>query len=146
MQKTVLLLLVLISSIILLAKPLVKHSDKIVVPVIDDHNKALPYATVELLRGDDSALVKTGITDSLGLVIFEQVRNGLYFVRVSRVNYSPQHTSLFQLPFTEAGGHIPTIVLIPAPASLQEVSVSAKKPFIQQLPGKTIINVDAANN
>jgi len=30
------------------------------------------------------------------------------------------------------------------PASLQEVSVSAKKPFIQQVPGKTIINVDAA--
>ena len=144
MQKTVLLVLVLISSTILLAQPLVKHSDKIVVPVIDDHNKVLPYATVELLRGNDSVLVKAGITDSLGLVIFEQISNGIYFIRVTRVNYSPQHTPLFQLPLTESSGQIPAIVLIPAPASLQEVSVSAKKPFIQQVPGKTIINVDAA--
>jgi iron complex outermembrane recepter protein len=36
------------------------------------------------------------------------------------------------------------VVLQPVTISLQGVTVIAKKPFIQQLPGKTVVNVDAA--
>ena len=35
-------------------------------------------------------------------------------------------------------------MLEPAPVALKGVTITAKKPFIQQLPGKTIINVDAS--
>jgi iron complex outermembrane recepter protein len=142
MQKIVLLIVAFISATILLAQPGFKHIDKIIVPVVNEQKKALQYATVELLRGKDSVLVKAGITDSLGLAIFEQINNGVYLIRVSIVNYLPQHTPLFQLPFTESNGQLPTIVLGPATA-LQGVIVTAKRPFIQQLPGKTIVNVDA---
>ena len=144
MQKTVLLILFLISPINLLAQPEARHIDKIIVPVVNEQKKALPYVTVELLRGKDSVLVKAGITDSSGFAIFEQVNNGVYLIRISMVNYTPQHSALFQLPLTESSGQLSAIVLKPAAASLQEVTVTAKKPFIQQLPGKTIVNVDAA--
>ncbi|MEP7373355.1 MAG: outer membrane beta-barrel protein [Chitinophagaceae bacterium] len=144
MQKIILLILILLSVTTLLAQPEVRHIDKIIIPVVNEQKKALPFATVELLRGKDSVLVKSGITDSSGLVIFEQVNNGVYLIRVSIVNYSTQHTTLFQLPLAESSGQLPNIVLEPAVASLQEVTVTAKKPFIQQLPGKTIVNVDAS--
>ena len=127
----------------MLAQPEAKHIDKIIVPVVNEQKKALPYATVELLRGKDSLLVKASITDSSGLAVFEQVNDGVYLIRVSIVNYAPQHTSLFQLPLTESSGQLPAVVLEPATTSLQGVTVTARKPFIQQLPGKTIINVDA---
>lgn len=143
MQKIVLLILCLISTIILPAQPEAKYLNKVIIPVVDEQKKALPYATVELLRGKDSLLVKAGITDSSGLAVFGRVDDGVYLVRVSIVNYAPQYTGIFQLPLTEPGGQLPAIVLEPVTASLQGVTVIARKPFIQQLPGKTIINVDA---
>ena len=93
MQKTVLIILCLISTSILSAQPEARHIDKITVPVVNEQKKALPYATVELLRGKDSVLVKASITDSSGLAIFEQVNDGVYLIRVSIVNYTPQHTA-----------------------------------------------------
>lgn len=126
------------------AQPSLKPVDKIIVPVINDQRVALPHATVELLRGKDSALVKAGITDSLGYVVFDQVNSGVYLLRVSMVNYAVQHSALFQLPSAESNGQLQPVVLQPVTTSLQGVTVIAKKPFIQQLPGKTVVNVDAA--
>jgi len=42
-----------------------------------------------------------------------------------------------------AGATTDTIVLQPVAGILKDVTVTAKKPFIQQLPDKTIVNVDA---
>lgn len=126
------------------AQPALRPVDKIIVPVINDQRVALPHATVELLRGKDSALVKAGITDSLGYVVFDQVNSGVYLLRVSMVNYAVQHSALFQLPSAESNGQLQPVVLQPVTISLQGVTVIAKKPFIQQLPGKTVVNVDAA--
>lgn len=126
------------------AQPALKPVDKIIVPVINDQRIALPHATVELLRGKDSVLVKADITDSLGYAVFDQVNSGVYLLRVSMVNYAVQHTALFQLPSPESNGQLQPVVLQPVTTSLQGVTVVAKKPFIQQLPGKTVVNVDAA--
>ena len=95
------------------------------------------------MSGKDSVLIKAAITDSLGFAVFEKVGEGIYLFRVSIVNYNIQHTALFQMPL-ESDGQFPAIVLEPASVLLKGVTVSAKKPFIQQLPGKTVINVDAA--
>lgn len=126
------------------AQPALKPVDKIIVPVINDQRIALPNATVELLREKDSVLVKAGITDSLGYVVFDQVNNGVYLLRISMVNYVVQYSTLFQVPSAESNGQIQPVVLQPVTTSLQGVTVIAKKPFIQQLPGKTVVNVDAA--
>ena len=95
----------------------------------------MPHATVELLRGNDSVLVKAGITDSLGLAIFEQVNNGVYLLRVSIVNYQRTIVILFQLPLAESSGQIPAIVLEPAAASLQGVTVLCQKTFYTTIAG-----------
>ena len=143
MQKITLLILTLILVHSLFAQPDASKNDKIIVPVVNENRVAVSYATVELLRAKDSVLVKAGITDSLGIAVFQQIPGGIYLFRVSSASYNPKYTSLFQLPVNDPGEQIPVVVLEPASASLQEVTVLSKKPFIQQLPGKTIVNVDA---
>lgn len=143
MPKNILFAIATITTNIVFAQPDATNADKLIVPVVNNQQVAIASATVELLRGKDSILVKAGITDSLGITVFQQIIPGTYLLRVSSVSYTPQYTELIQLPLNEQGGQLPPIVLQTVPALLQEVTVLSKKPFIQQLPGKTIINVDA---
>ncbi len=125
------------------SQPAMLGIDKLIIPVVNEKQVPVQSATVELLRASDSVLVKAGITDSMGLAIFQQVSSGTYLVRVSSINYNSVYTTVFQIPLNESGSQLPTILLNQATASLQGVTVTTRKPFIQQLPGKTIINVDA---
>ena len=117
---------------------------RIEVPVVDDQKAAIPFATVELLRYNDSAVVVTSITDSSGLVVFENIPIGQYRIRVSMVNRLTQYSGIIQLPLPENERRLQAIVLPLTKNMLQEVTVTGRKPFIQQLADKTIINVEAS--
>jgi len=117
---------------------------RIEVPVIDDQKAAIPFATVELLRYNDSAIVATSITDSTGIVVFENISMGQYRIRVSMVNKVTQYSGLIQLPLPENEKRLQAIVLPASKGMLQEVTVTGRKPFIQQLADKTVINVEAS--
>ena len=144
MRGILLVLIVFFSTLKIAAQPPVKPGDKIIVPVTNAQRAAIANATVELLRASDLALVKVGITDSTGMATFEQVNDGVYLLRVTVVNYQPQYSNPVQIPLTTSAEQIPPIILEPSPIALKEVTVTSRKPFIQQLPGKTIINVDAS--
>ena len=143
MARNILFAIAIIATHAVFAQPDATQADKLIVPVVNNQQLAIASATVELLRGKDSILIKAGITDSLGIVIFQQITSGIYLLRISSVNYTSLYTKLIPLPLNEQNGQLPAIILEPASASLQEVTILSKKPFIQQLPGKTIINVDA---
>ncbi len=144
MLKALILFISFFSVLIIAAQPSVKPGDKITVPVVNAQRAAMAQATVELLRASDSSLVKAAITDSSGVATFEKVNEGVYLFRVTVVNYQAQYSTLYQLPLAETAGQIPAIMVEPNSVALKGVTVIAKKPFIQQLPGKTIINVDAS--
>jgi iron complex outermembrane receptor protein len=116
---------------------------RIIVPVVNSQQVTLPHATVELLRSKDSSLVKAGITDSTGMAIFDNIPAGHYLCRISMVNYKVYYTATISFTPEENGSQIPPVVLQPTNTLLKEVTVSGRKPFIQQLPDKTIVNVDA---
>ncbi len=142
MKKIILLPVFIILTNYLVAQPPSPSAEKIIVPVINEQQAGMPNVTVELLRTKDSLLIKAGITDSLGIAEFQQIPAGSYLFRVSSVAYSTAYTSIINIPLAETTGISPIILKI-EPASLQGVTLLSKKPFIQQLPGKTIINVDA---
>ena len=144
MRRSVLVLISFFSILNVSAQPPIKPADKIIVPVTNVHRAAIANATVELLRASDSTLVKVGITDSTGIAIFEQVNDGVYLLRVTVVNYLPQYSSPVQIPHITAAEQIAPIILEQLSIALKQVTVTSRKPFIQQLPGRTIINVDAS--
>lgn len=139
MKRLVLLLFAACVTLAVTAQP--PAVGTLYVPVVNQQQGKLANATVELLRYVDSSLVKASITDSTGIAVFENMSSGTYLCRISLINYKPYYTA--PITFTE-DTKLPAVVLQPSTTLLKEVTVSARKPFIQQLPDKTIVNVDAS--
>ena len=113
---------------------------KIIVHVKDEKGVALENATVELLRATDSSLVKASITDRSGKTEIENVRYGSYLLKTTVVNFVMHYTNAFVVD--QATFESPSINLQRRNAELKEVVVSAKKPFIQKLTDRIVVNVD----
>lgn len=110
----------------------------------DASGKGLPAVSVSLLRAKDNALVKLAVTDKDGKYEFEQVAAGGYLLAASSVGYEKKNSS--SLTITQES---PTVVmdplqLIPAAKGMSEVTVTAKRPFIETKIDKTVVNVEAS--
>ncbi|MGB8193796.1 MAG: outer membrane beta-barrel protein [Chitinophagaceae bacterium] len=136
MQKIFILFLLLASGYAM-AQPVTSREIRVTVLAAD--KSALPHATVSLLK-TDSSLLRTGITDSAGLTVFNELAPGNYILRITRVNYQPQHTAIDLQQETAYSG---SITLLPATGMLKDVTVTARKPFVQILADKTVVNVEA---
>lgn len=142
MQKILFLALLLVSSI-------ASHAwnpppGKIVLKVVSDQKATLPNATVELLRQKDSVLVKTAITDTTGTIIFENLPVGEYICRVSMINFTTQLSPIVHIKEENPQPAVAPVILSSTTTTLKEVTVAARKPFIQQFPDKVVVNVDAS--
>jgi iron complex outermembrane receptor protein len=113
-------------------------SFKFLVTVTDQQLKPVEAATIILLK--DNKLIKAGISDAKGTVVFENIAAATYTFSIMHNAYSVQTTGAFDFPSTNSTN----IVLRSAATTLQEVSINSKKPLIQHTQGKTIVNVDAA--
>jgi iron complex outermembrane receptor protein len=110
--------------------------------VRDEQNKGLSSATVSLLKASDSSLVKIAVTDKSGLYEFISVKDGNYLVSVTSVGYNKSFSSHFAI--TSGDHKVPDQTLRAASSDLSNVTVTAKKPFIETKLDRTIINVDAS--
>lgn len=112
--------------------------------IIGENTKAIEAATVTLLRAGDSALIKSSASGKSGNFSFDNIAEGRYFVSVSAVAHQTAYSEIAEL--TAANTTI-TLKIIKLPASsksLGTVTVTAKKPLIEQRPGMTVLNVDAS--
>lgn len=107
--------------------------------VLNDKSQPAEGATVELLS--NTKLVKAAISDAKGMAIFENIAAGTYSFSISFSGYITKTTALINFPATI---NSTTVTIERAGSTLQGISVSGKKPFIQHSEGKTILNVDAA--
>ncbi|RYY30743.1 MAG: TonB-dependent receptor [Chitinophagaceae bacterium] len=109
--------------------------------VRDESSQPLNGATVELRRAIDSALVKSGFTDSSGQVIISHASNGKHFLLISMVNFEPRYSNIFETSAVPVV--LPDVVLTQRLGMLDQVTVSVKKPFVQLMADKTVVNVEA---
>ncbi len=114
---------------------------KISVTVVNPQSAPIENATAELRNAKDSSLVKTSLTDKTGLAEFDKVRFGDYFIKVSMVNYKPQ-VSTFSLKENQPTLQLPTISLAAGGNELAAVTVTGRKPFIQKLSDRIVVNVE----
>ncbi|MBL7746506.1 MAG: TonB-dependent receptor, partial [Chitinophagaceae bacterium] len=138
MRKLFLLVIVLVYGMICWAQPGGDRSVRL--SVFSENGLPVPYATAELLKLD-SSLVKTAVSDSSGIAEFKGITAGSYYVRIRLIGYQSQTTGLIDL--IKNINDVETIVLKPRGTMLQDVTVTTKKPLVQFLPDKTVINVEA---
>ncbi|MGN6292341.1 MAG: TonB-dependent receptor domain-containing protein [Chitinophagaceae bacterium] len=142
MRKLLSLLILALTTLSLASYAQVK-TGKISGTVIDGSTKIIESATITLLRASDSAVVKMSVADKTGKYEFDNVPEGRYIVAISAVG----HDKGFSEVVAVAGSSntvVKTIELVPQAQAMSGVTVTAKKPAIEQKPGKMVVNVDAS--
>jgi iron complex outermembrane recepter protein len=109
--------------------------------VFDSNKKPIEGAVVSLLKSKDSSFVKASITDLEGKFEFLNQKESSYFLTITHVGFQKYTHPVFAL--TNQPLEIPAIQLVEDSKTLNEVTVTAKKPFVQRLIDRTIVNPDA---
>jgi hypothetical protein len=91
--------------------------------VMDEAGKALPYATVALMKPADSTLVFFGITNDKGAFDIKKVSRGTYLVQVAFIGYQTFYQTL-KMP--EQAGDFGIVVLRTKPLNLPSAEVVAE--------------------
>src|SRR5688572_30498872 len=133
-------LLIFFSACITMAQ--VTERGRITGKITDEQLKPIDGITAELLRAKDSSLAKAAISDKTGLVEFESIPFGSYFIRISTVHFEKLFTPVIILSSDASAFNVADIVLKPTSKELQSVVVTGRKPFIQQMTDRIIVNVE----
>jgi hypothetical protein len=104
---------------------------------------ALSAATITLLKAKDSSVVKVSVSDQEGQYSFDNPRQGRYLVVVSAVGYEKQYSAPFTVSPDSTNMELTTLVLTPRGNNLKAVTVSARKPLVEQKIDRMVVNVDA---
>ncbi|MES2847666.1 MAG: outer membrane beta-barrel protein [Bacteroidota bacterium] len=116
------------------------NSGQITTSIVTDKQLAAENATVELLKAKDSSLVKAAITGKDGKATFEHIAFGEYIIKATLVNFAPKYSSVFNLQ--SATMETPSLILQAVSKELANVTVVSRKPFIQKLSDRIVVNVD----
>jgi outer membrane receptor protein involved in Fe transport len=110
--------------------------------VLDEKSEALPFANILLLSTADSSLAKAVASDMDGNFSIEINKADNYLLKISSVGYENFYSPKFQLNAESSFLKLEPLKLIVSSNALAEVTVVAKKPFIEQQLDRTVLNVE----
>lgn len=143
-MRKLLSLLALALTTLSLASYAQTKTGKISGTVIDGSTKTIESATITLLKAKDSAVVKMSVADKTGKYEFDNVPEGRYIVAISAVGHNKGFSEVVEVSAASSSAVVKTIELVPQAQAMSGVTVTAKKPAIEQKPGKMVVNVDAS--
>jgi iron complex outermembrane recepter protein len=113
--------------------------------VSDAAGQPLPFATVALLNGRDSSLVKATAATETGEFSIPNMQAGNYRISGSAVGFDTQTSPNFDVNAEQAIVS-QLITLKPTAKNLTEVKITARKPLVEVLPDKLVFNVGSSLN
>jgi iron complex outermembrane receptor protein len=108
--------------------------------VLTSTNVAAEAATVVLMRAADSSIIRSTLADKIGLYQLNNIKPDTYLLLVTNIGSDKTYAGPYQL----TAGQIftaPNIILQQVSTQLKDVTVVARKPYIQVKPGKVVLNV-----
>ncbi|TDH28913.1 TonB-dependent receptor [Segetibacter sp. 3557_3] len=108
-------------------------------------SKLMPIegATIQLFRLVDQKILRMVVSNKEGAFVVPQVDFGTYSILVTAVGY--KNFSIDKMDLSSSTPRITKSIILEAiTKSLKDVTVSVKRPLIEQKPGKTLINVEAS--
>jgi hypothetical protein len=106
----------------------------------DSQAKGISYANVLLKTELDSSMIKGAISDESGNYVFTDIPKGEYFVEVTNLGYARSYSPVFPFLGTEKS-NVAAILLHEEDQNLDEVTVTATRPFFELEQGKMVVNV-----
>lgn len=141
MKKFSLLVTTLLFSFLLYAQ---NKPGKISGSVTNTDKKPLESATIQLLKAENKALVKAAITDKAGNFAFEKIAEGKYIISISAVGFAKKMSDAVEITAAKPDVSVAAIELNGQSRSMEGVTVTAQKPFIEQKLDRTVVNVEAS--
>lgn len=138
--------LIVVFLISLVSPALAQNPGKILGRITGAGEKALELrgATILLLRGKDSATLKTTLAGQDGAFVFDDLAAGNYLVAVTAVGHQKAFTGPVRISAENPTLTLPAIQLLTVAKSMAGVTVTAQKPLIEQKVDRTVMNVDVA--
>jgi iron complex outermembrane recepter protein len=124
-----------------LSNILFAQTGKITGEVFGSNKKPIEGAVVSLLKSKDSSFVKASITDLEGKFEFLNQKESTYFLTITHLGFQKYTHPVFAL--ANQSLEIPTIQLVEDSKALNEVTVTAQKPFVERRIDRTIVNPGA---
>jgi iron complex outermembrane recepter protein len=109
--------------------------------VSDARQRPLEGAVVSLIRASDSTFVKASVTEANGKFEFLKIKNGQYRLVATNVGFGRYKSEVISIENNDVT--LPPIVLAEQTKTLQEVTVTARKPFVEQKIDRMVINPEA---
>jgi outer membrane cobalamin receptor len=119
-----------------------QYTGKISGKVVDESSKEVISATISLLKGKDSSLVKTAVSDKNGAFEFLGIKEGEYFVTISSIGFKKNASEKFSVVNNDIS--LPPFTLTAIEKGLSGVTITAQKPFVETKIDRTVVNVDAS--
>lgn len=110
--------------------------------VSDMNGTPLEAVTLRLMRQSDSAFVKAELSDATGRYAFEGMSPGVYRVEAYLLGFDKQSSDVLEAAKPGESLRIPAFRLTESATMLNEVAVTAQKPFIERRNDRMIVNVE----
>jgi outer membrane receptor protein involved in Fe transport len=141
MKKTIILSLLTVLCLYVSAQ---NKIGKLTGIIKDAAGNPIPSVTVSLLKGKDSSLAKTALTDKSGKYEIEFIPVGTYLVSAGYVGYKKVYSNRVEITEAQPERQVNELQFTQSTTNLEEVTVVSKKPFIETKIDRTIVNVDAS--
>ncbi|MDN3659161.1 outer membrane beta-barrel protein [Ferruginibacter paludis] len=112
--------------------------------VTDTKHEAISSATIRLVNAKDSTIIKETLTNDNGKFRLNGISEGAYRLIVTAVGQMQFVPVLFTVDSSRQDMLLPPVVMVPAKnTDLTGVTVTARRPLIEQQIDKTVVHVDA---
>jgi len=141
MKKTSTFLTAMLFTMLLYAQ---NKPGKISGTVLSAEKNPVESATVQLLKATDKSLVKAAVTDKAGNYSFDKIAEGNYTISISAAGFVKSQGGTVTVTAAKPTVNVTATELVIQPKSLEGVTVTATRPFIEQKLDRTVVNVEAS--
>lgn len=110
--------------------------------VTDSAGKPVFNANVLLLKAADSALVRGSLTDAAGTFLFQNISTGRYLMAATFTGFAQAYSNPFDINDNTRDLNVTALKLTEKEKQLSNVTVTAKKPLLEQKIDRLVINVE----
>ncbi|HSH64958.1 MAG TPA: outer membrane beta-barrel protein [Bacteroidia bacterium] len=110
--------------------------------LLDENKNALPFSTVMLKNAADSSLYKGEITNDKGEFLFENIKEGNFYIEIQVIGFKKLKSNLFSVSAEHSEIDLGTFVSEPQSSELGVVTVKGDKPFIERQVDKMVVNIE----
>ncbi len=110
--------------------------------VLDEYLRPSANASVRLLSHPDSSVIATVASDANGFFEFKNIKPGSYLIGVSKVGYNRFFSVQYHIGEHSSTIKTADVKLVPLNFKIKEITITAKKDYIEVRPDKTVINIE----